>query len=189
VLPLAVQRLESSAWRQYPDQGKMLAEQLSTQVHTLLTGVRIVVPKHSYTLASGNSPLPITVHNSLPYPVRIRVQVATLNGLPGFTQRDANKKHTIGPNSTEPLQLNTTVQRPGQIKVQAQLLAPNGAPLGAPVPLTVHSTALGTIGIVITVVAGAVLAFALLVRLTRRVRRRRRQKAKTLAKAEPAPVS
>jgi hypothetical protein len=116
------------------------------------------------------------------------VQVTTVNGLTGFSQRDVNKKHTIAPHGTVPLQIAAKVQRRGAYRVQAQLLAPNGTPLGAAVPLTVHSTALGRIGIVITVVAGAVLAFALLVRVTRRVRRRRRQKAKALDQAEPATV-
>jgi hypothetical protein len=187
-LPLAVQRLESSAWRQDPDLGKMLAEQLSTQVHTVLTGVHIVVPKHSYTLASGNSPLPITVQNDLPYTVRVRVQVSTVNGLTGYTQLDDGKTYTIDPNSKAALRIASRVERPGRLQVQAQLLTPDGVALGSALGLTLHSTALGTIGIVITVVAGAVLAFALLVRLSRRVRRRRRQKAKALAKPEPATV-
>jgi hypothetical protein len=190
-LPLAVQRLESSAWQQYPEVGIALAEQLSTLVHTLVAGVYIVHLPHrtgSYTLASGKSPLPITVENDLPYAVQIRVHVTTLNGLTGFSQRDAGRTYTIDRDSKAPLSINAKVQRPGQFRVQAQLLASNGAPLGAAVPLSVRSTALGTIGIVITVVAGAVLAFALLVRVTRRVRRRRRQKAKALDQAEPATV-
>jgi len=190
-LPLAVQRLESSAWQVYPEIGRNLAAQLSTVGHTLLTGVHFVKPRsgsYTYTLASDNSPLPVTVQNDLPYTVQIQVRVSTVNGLTGFTQRDPGKSYSIDPNSKVPLKIAAEVRGPGRIALQAQVRTPDGSPLGDAVSLNVHSTALGVIGIVITVAAGAVLAIALLIRLYRRLRRRRRARLKAAARAEAAVV-
>lgn len=178
-LPLAVQRIESSAWRIDPAAGEQLAQRLADKVQRLLAGVYIVKPSTksgSYTLASDNSPLPITVENTLRYPVQVRVSVKTVNKLPGFTAKTTEAR-TIDPGSKLPLQVSTKMERRGRIQVQAQLIAPDGTPLGAPVGLSIRSTFLGTIGVVITVVAGAVLLFALLIRLFGRVRARRRRAA------------
>lgn len=174
-LPIAVQRTESAAWY---GQGasatlKSHAAQLVREIGNIKQGVRIVRPSSgSYTLASDNSPLPITVENDLNYAVRVRVRVATTNGLPGFTARETAQ--VIEAHSKRTVHVPTNVERSGRIQVQAELLTPDGILLGSPVPLNVHSTALGVIGIVITVVAGAVLLLALLIRLLRRLRARRR---------------
>ena len=77
-------------------------------MNTLLTGVHIVKPQTtngSYTLASGNSPLPITVQNDLRTTVQIEVHVSTVNGLTGFTQLDDDKVFTIDPTSKAPLRI------------------------------------------------------------------------------------
>ncbi|HEX3336935.1 MAG TPA: DUF6049 family protein [Jatrophihabitans sp.] len=178
-LPIAVQRVESSSWRTdahygNPAAGESFAQELDAIVHSISTGVHIVSPSSgTYTLASSNSKLPITVENDLDYTVNVRVQVTTVNGLPGFTAQDIGAQ-AIDPHSKRILHLPTQVERSGRIQVKAQLQTPDRHPLGAPVPLSVHSTALGVIGVVITIVAGVVLALALLVRLARRWRHRRR---------------
>lgn len=178
-LPIAVQRVESSSWRTdahygNPAAGEAFAQDLDAIVHSISTGVHIVLPSSgTYTLASSNSPLPITVENDLDYTVNVRVQVTTVNGLPGFTAKDIGAQ-AIDPHSKRTLHLPTQVVGPGRIQVQAQLQTPDRNPLGTPVVLSVHSTALGVVGVVITIVAGVVLALALLLRLARRFRHRRR---------------
>jgi hypothetical protein len=175
-LPVALQRAESSAWRskELGAIGSDYAQQLTAQIDTVTSGVRIVSPSSgSYTLASSSSPLPITVENDLSYPVRVRIKVRTVvNGLPGFSTKDIGTQ-LVDSKSKRTLHLPTTIDHSGRIKVEAILLTPNDVPLGAPVPLTVRSTALGVIGVIITIVAGVVLALALLVRLTRRLVKRR----------------
>lgn len=171
-LPTAVQRVESNYWRTNSSAGDEYALQLSRQVDAFTSGVRIVQPSTgTYTLASSNSPLPVTVENNLAVTVTVRVLVTSVNGAPGFTAADIGKQ-TIAPNTKVTLHIPTHVERTGRFRVQAVLLTPSGLTIGDPVLVSVHSTALGAIGVIITIVAAVVLILALLIRLVRRVRRR-----------------
>ncbi|HEU5265495.1 MAG TPA: DUF6049 family protein [Jatrophihabitans sp.] len=173
-LPLGVQRSVSTAWRTQRSAGVAAANQLSTTFSALLGGVKIVRPTSgSYTLGSSNSTLPITVQNELAYQVRVQVQVATVNDVPGFAYTDIGTQ-TIQARTKRTLHLPTEISRTGRIAIEAQLLTPDAQPIGANVQLTVHSTALGIVGVVITIVAGAVLIIALVLRFARRLRHRER---------------
>ena len=173
-LPAAVQRAESSGWAIDRAAGDAFAANLTTRIDQLESGVRIVRPTDgTYTLASNNSPLPVTVENDLDVTVTVQVRVVSANGLPGFSAR-AIPGERIPPKTKVTLHIPTHVERTGRFEVLAELLTPSGEVIGASVPLTVHSTALGLIGVVITVVAGGVLALALIVRFVRRIRRRNR---------------
>lgn len=193
-LPQAAERLRSAAWRRGaqikgggPSAGRALAARLAAQVTGLLTGVRIVRPSSgSYTLASSNSPLPITVENRLDYAVVVRLSVVTKNGLPGYTAKEAVGQR-IEPHSKSVIRIQSTVDRPGRIPVIAQLSAPDGTPLGRPIALFVRSTVLGAVGVGITIVAAAVLLLAVVVRLIRRLRARGTPAENGTAPA-PAPV-
>jgi Family of unknown function (DUF6049) len=191
-LRTGVQRLESSAWgtRGGSTPGEEFADGLTAQVDALTDGVRIIRPSSgSYTLASDNSPLPITVENDLDFAVRVEVSVVTENGLPGFTARATTQ--TVERKSKRTVRLPTSIARTGRIKVEATLLAPNGTPVGGPVPLTVRSTALGVVGVVITIGAGVVLVLALLIRLARRFGKRSaapRERVDPDAVAVPEPT-
>lgn len=186
-LPVAVQRTESSAWQAQPNAatGGDYTRLLSDKMDSITNGVHIVRPSSgAYTLGSSTSPIPITVNNQLAYPVTIRIQVTTVNGLPGFTAGDIGEQH-VDSNQKRTLNVPTKTDRSGRIKVQAVLLTPTNLPLGDPVQLTVRSTALGVIGVVITIGAGIVLVFALLLRLGRRLYKRR---AAVAVPDEPTPV-
>lgn len=174
-LPEEAQRAASSAWGRPGNAaaGARFAGRITTQLDGLTHGVVIITPSSgSYTLASDNSPLPITVENNLAYPVTVTVNVGAEGGLPGFSARPQTE--SVEAHSKRTLQVQTKIARPGRIRVQAALLAPDGTQLGSPVTMTVRSTALGVVGVVITIVAGAVLVLALLVRFARRLRHRRR---------------
>ncbi|MCU1656511.1 MAG: hypothetical protein JWO57_1167 [Pseudonocardiales bacterium] len=186
-LPTAVQRAESSAWRTDHATGDAFASRLNDAITSIESAVRIVKPSTgTYTLASSNSPLPITVENRLSVPVVVRIRVSAAGGLPGFTATDIGLQR-IEPGIKVPLHIPTHVERTGRFLVQAVLMTPSGEPVGAPVSLSVHSTALGTIGVIITVVAGAVLALALLIRFARRWRGR--QKVGAVAEVVDDPVA
>ena len=172
-LPAAVQRAESSGWRSDPAGGEAFAALLSHQLDALETGVQIIRPSTgTYTLASSNSPLPITVVNNLDVNVTVNIDVEPVNGLPGFSATEIQHQR-IPPKTRVTLHVPTSVERTGRFRVVATLLTPSGERIGTAVPLSVRSTALGLIGIVITVVAAVVLALALIVRLIRRLRQRR----------------
>jgi hypothetical protein len=173
-LPAEAQRVASSAWGRTGsrDAAAQFAGELTRQLDNLAHGVFIRASFGSYTLASDNSPLPITVENNLNYPVTVTVDVGTVGGLPGFSAK--SQTDTVEAHSKRTLHVVTNIARPGRIRVEATLFTPNGTALGTPVAMTVRSTALGVVGVVITIGAGAVLLLALLIRFGRRLRHRRR---------------
>jgi hypothetical protein len=192
-LPAAVQRAESAEWTLDRSAGDAFAASLTARIDQLESGVRIVRPTDgTYTLASNNSPLPVTVENDLAVTVTVQVRVVSANGLPGFSARPIAGER-IPPNTKVTLHIPTHVERTGRFQVQAELLTPSGDLVGSSVPLTVHSTALGLVGVVITVVAGGVLALALVVRFVRRYRGRNRSGpagpgGPPVSDAQPQPV-
>lgn len=185
-LPAAAQRAASAGWQADPDpavrqEGDQATTDLLHHIDSIESNVQIVKPSSgTYTLASSNSPLPLTIWNRFTVPVTVQIRVSTQNGLPGFTA-DTIAPQVIAPNVKKQMQIPTHVQRTGRFEVQAELLTPTREAVGDPVELSIRSTALGTIGVVITVVAGAILVLALLVRLVVRWRRRSRTQ-------RPAPV-
>lgn len=182
--PVAVQRTESSAWREAPALGSLYAEQLNKQIDAFESGVFIVKPSSgTYTLASDNSPLPVAITNRLNVSVQVRLRISTVNRVPGVTAKDIGIRQ-VAPQTTLNLHIPLDVQRTGRFQVQAELFTPADTALGQPVVLSIHSTALGTVGVVITVIAAAVLALALLVRIIRRIGKRGRPTPAD----EPEPV-
>lgn len=178
----ALQRVSSAAWRVDSPLGSQAlstaqSSELYKKLESLFAAVYIVKPSSgSYTLASSNSALPITIENDTSFPVRVSIDVHTTGGLPGFTA-DFVKSPVIAPRTKQILHIKTHVDRSGRIPVQAQLKTIDGAALGDPIDLSVHSTVLGAVGVVITIVAGAILAIALLLRLIRQWRTRRTRPA------------
>lgn len=190
-LPAGVQRAESSAWRSDPAGGAVFAGRLTSEINTLESGVQIgLAPNGRYTLASSNSPLPLTIVNNLDANVTVRVEVATKNGVPGFTAQPL-AAIVIPAKNNRHVKVPTHVERTGRFAVTVSLYTPTGhAAVGAPVDISVRSTGLGLIGVVITVAAGAVLLLALIVRVIRRWRRRGRPAppAGSTEHVEPQPV-
>jgi Family of unknown function (DUF6049) len=190
-LPESIQRAESSAWRNPANlaAGEKYATALSEQFNDLKTGVQIGGGR-SYTLASSNSPLPITISNALRFGVRVRVRVIPRN-TSGLTAQDVGVE-SIDAGQTKTIYVPTTTVRSGRFLVDVLLQTPNRQPLGPPVTMAVRSTALGPIGVIITIVSGAVLAIALLWRVVRRLRSRRARGAPpeaSLPVGTPEPVA
>ena len=172
--PLEEQRVGAAAWGRpgFSASAAAFGQGLLDRLDQLTHAIAIVAkPGSSYTLASDNSPFPLTVRNTLPWPVTVQADVQAAGGLPGF---DATPKTaTVGANQKASFKLATNVGRAGRIRVVASLSTPDGShQIGDSVELTVRSTALGAIGVIITVGAGAVLVLALLIRFGRRLRHR-----------------
>ena len=197
-LSRGLQRTESAAFlstssRSSAAIGARLADRLRRQVSTVLTEVHIVRPEpgkgaYNYTLASTNSPLPITIDNSSQYRAFVHITVATTGGLPGLTATDLDE--SIAPDSKQTFRVPAHVQRSGRIALTATLTTAGGDyVLGSRVQLSVHSTVFGTVGVVITVVAALVLLLALLLRYIRRIQRlRRKRRASSGDRPVPARV-
>ena len=173
-LPAGIQRSESAAWIDDPAGSVDIATRVQDKVAAVAGGVRLVVPTTgTYTLGSADSPLPITIDNTLDVQVQVRVRVSAVGNLPGFTADDIGVQK-ISPVGKLPLHIPVHVVRAGRIRVEVQLLTPDYVQIGSSLPLSVRSTALGEIGKIITFLAAGVLAVALLVRVIRRLRRSRR---------------
>jgi hypothetical protein len=187
-VPQAVQRSESSAWRDHPKQSSAIASTVRSRLDHLVHGVHLVRPSSgSYTFGSSDSPLPITIANTLDVPVNVRVSISTVGGVVGFTADDIGMRE-IDAHSKLPLHVPAHTDPVRRIKVQVQLLNQDGVPLGDPIVLSVRSTALGAVGKIITFAAAGLLAVALLLRLYRRWRRSRRQRgAPPMTGAEARP--
>jgi hypothetical protein len=173
-LPIALQRAESSEWSGTPSGSAALASSLRKRVAKILAGVHLIRPSRgTYTLGSADSPLPITIDNTLDVTVYARLHVSTVGGVLGFHAHDVGLQ-TVAPHTKLPVHIPVHVDRVGRIRVQVELATPAHQHLGTSVQLSVRSTALGQIGKIITFGAGAVLAAALVLRLLRRWHRRRR---------------
>ena len=174
-LPLEQQRMAAAAWGRpgFGEQAAAFGQRLLDRLEQLTHAIVIVArPGSSYTLASDNSPFPLTVRNTLPWPVTVQAEVRAKDGVRGF--QASAKTETIGANQKASFKLATKVERAGHISVVASLYTPEKVPqqIGDSVELTVRSTALGVVGVIITIGAGAVLALALLIRFGRRLRHR-----------------
>ncbi|MBN9619582.1 MAG: hypothetical protein J0H43_07605, partial [Actinobacteria bacterium] len=83
-LPAETQRIASAGWYGLGavSTGNALADQFTEQVATVPNEVYIVTPSSgTYTLASSNSPLPLTVENDSRYRVRVQIDVPPVYGL------------------------------------------------------------------------------------------------------------
>ncbi|HEY3738115.1 MAG TPA: hypothetical protein VGL26_11810 [Jatrophihabitans sp.] len=178
-VPDAVQRLASAQWQTSPSTLDTATGTVAGRIEALTDAIKLVVPTDgSYTLGSNDSPLPITIENTLDKTVQVRLTFQTVGDLPGFTASDIGIQ-TIPPRGRLPLHVPVHLDRVGRIKVQVVLTAPatttdgGSQQLGTPLVLSVRSTALGDIGEVIMWGAGGVLALAFVFRLYRRLRRGR----------------
>jgi hypothetical protein len=139
-----------------PDTRNGLAVQrlgsVGATVNDMFGAVTIVNPGGSYTMATEHSPLPLALHNGLPVPIRVRLQV---DAPPGMTVTDVGEQEL--PPGYLPLRVPTEVHFTQRVAVDVALRTPDGLQLGEPVRLSVHSNAYGQVLFAITLAAGAVL--------------------------------
>ena len=148
------------------------ASALRTAVGRLLDKVSLLAPADgTYSLASRDSPLPLTVQNDLPFAVSVQVDLSTPSTR--SIRLGDLAVQTLAPGRRTTLEVPTEVQQNGRFTVSALLRTPGGAALGETVRLQVRSTAYGTISLLITFGAGGLLGLLFLRRLVHFVRRRR----------------
>ncbi len=161
----------SSAFRVDPEVGEANLATVEATTAALRDGVTISSAGNSYTLASSTSPLVLTVQNSLPYNVPVRVQI-TGGGRVGLTVTDPGVQVIPAGRSLQ-VKIPAEVTRSGQFQVGAQLLAPDGTAWSDPVQLSVESSAYGAVTVIIIIIAGGVLLVMVVLRITQRLRNRR----------------
>nr|WP_279590961.1 DUF6049 family protein [Modestobacter marinus] len=176
----AIARAASAQLRGEPEVFQGVVTDLRDTVAGLREHVTLVSPADgTYTLASSDAPLVLTVRNDLPFAVDVRLDLQSRRNV-GLTTEDIGVQ-TLAPESLTTIEVPADVQQSGGFAVDAQLTTPAGGPLGEPVQLQVRSTAYGPITLAITLGAAALLALLFLRRAVRFVLRRRR--------GEPAPTA
>jgi hypothetical protein len=169
----AIARAASAEWRDDPDGFAASATDLQATIGELRDQVTLVAPVDgTYSLASSDSPLVLTVRNDLPFAVKVRLELAT-RGNVGITTDDIGVT-TLQPASRTPLQVPTHVRQSGGFAVTARLTTPGRGQLGDAVQIQVKSTAYGPITLGITIGAAVLLGLLFLRRGVRFVLQRRR---------------
>lgn len=132
--------------------------------------VGLIAPANgSYSLASQDAPLALTVFNNNPFPVQVTV---TLSPRESPELELGQVRQEIGPNARTQVEVPVSNERSGRFTVIATVATPTASPLGAPVQLQVQSTGYGPVALAITFVASALLALLFLRRSVRYWRRR-----------------
>jgi len=124
----------------------------------------------TYSLASADAPLVLTVVNNNPFPVQVTVALAP-RGAPGV--QTTNVVQELPAQGNTIISIPANVERSGSFTVIATVSTPAGSVLGAPVQLQVQSTVYGPVALAITFGAGALLALLFARRSVKYWRRRR----------------
>jgi hypothetical protein len=183
----ALARASSAAWRSDPAGFAAATADVRATVADLRDQVTLLAPAEgTYSLASDDAPLVLTVQNDLPFAVDVRLELRTRANV-GLSTEDVGVTR-LEPQSRTTVQVPTQVRQSGSFAVTATLTTPAGGPLGAPVQLQVRSTAYGTVTLAITLGAGVLLGLLFLRRLVRFLVARRRAATAAAQPAEPVAV-
>lgn len=167
----AASRASSLEWRGERTGFRASARELHATLTRLSDRVTLVAPADgTYSLASNDAPLVLTVRNDLPFAVRVLLRLSTPES--GLVFGDIGRQ-TLAPGQRTTLKVPTQLHRSGGFAVTASLTTPGGQALGDPVQIHVKSTAYGPIGLFITIGAAALLGLLFVRRLVRFVLRRR----------------
>ncbi len=181
----AVSRAASVAWRDEPAAFVQVATDLRATLAGLRQRVTLLAPADgTYSLASDDSPLVLTVQNDLPFAVRVLLDVRTRDNV-GLTIGDLGPQE-LAPGQRTTLEVPTELRQSGRFAVTAGLTTPNGGPLGDDVAIQVRSTAYGTISLSITIGAAVLLGLLFLRRGVLFLRRRGRAEEDVTPAAGPA---
>lgn len=168
----AIARTASVAWRSDPARFRLTASGLKANLESLRTRVTLLAPANgTYSLASSDAPLVLTVRNDLPFAVSVLLDLR-IRGNRGLSTDDIGAQ-TLPQGQRTTLQVPAHVRQSGSFAVTAALSTPSGGPLGERVEMQVKSTTYGSISLLITFGAAGLLGLLFLRRLVLFVLRRR----------------
>jgi len=167
-----------------PEAGQATVRDAAAAVSALAPTVGIVAPANgTYSLASADAPLVLTVFNNNPFPVEVTVRLAP-RGAPGVTT--TNVVEVLPAQTRTTIAVPANVQRSGSFTVIASVSTPAGSELGTPVQLRVQSTVYGPVALAITFGATALLVLLFARRSVKYWRARRRGLPESQAEASRA---
>ncbi|MPY97702.1 MAG: hypothetical protein GEU97_06805 [Actinophytocola sp.] len=145
---------------------KVAVADADNQLTDMLDEVSITEPDRTISLASGSSPIPVSIRNNLPVEITVRVTLSSTSGL----RPDDISDQKLAPESAVNLRVPAEALRAGRFTVNVSLSTPNGVPLGHPTRFQLASTEYGVVTVIVTAAAGG----ALLLLAGRRIHRRLR---------------
>ncbi|MPY77259.1 MAG: hypothetical protein GEV04_01950 [Actinophytocola sp.] len=159
-------RATSHALPNRPIVARAAVANAGTQLDDLLDGVSITEPDRTISLASGSSPIPVSIRNDLPVELTVRVTLSSTSGLRPTDISDQK----LAPESSVNLRIPAEALRAGRFTVDVSLSTPGGTALGSPARFQLASTEYGVVTVIVTAAAGG----ALLLLAGRRIHRRLR---------------
>ena len=164
-------RVTSASLRDNHTPADHILSTVDSSLRSIEAGVTVPTSGGSLTLASSSAPLRLTVRNSLPYDVRLRIVIGGGQRV-GLTTTDPGIQD-VPAGTSVPVTVRAHVARSGTFSITAQLMTVDGRRWGAPVTLQVNSRAYGALTLVLLIVAGSVLALMVVIRVVQRMRSRR----------------
>ncbi|MFF5985835.1 DUF6049 family protein [Prauserella flavalba] len=165
----AVLRATSTAWQSSSSLGAAAARAATAQLTALRRQVTVTTLSQSVSLASGSSPLPVTLSNSLPVAITVRIQLENNAGLRPAHMPDS----LLSANSKIPQYIPAEALRSGRFNLDVSLTTPGGTELGTPARLEFSSSELGVVTVVLTATAAGALVLLSGRRIYRRVKARK----------------
>ena len=159
-------RATSTAWRGDDDRAREWVDNVDAQIDGLLDLVTVTDPGRPLSLASGDSPIQVSMSNGLPVAIEVQINLNASAGL----RPEQYPVFTIPPGGGITRYIPAEVVRAGRFTVDARLSTPAGTPLGETARLELNSTTYGIITVAVTGTAGGLLVLLVIVRIIRRVR-------------------
>jgi hypothetical protein len=150
-LSTAIMAVESSAWRGSKARARR-ARGLLGRVSSYLAGQENsveIIGSQRITLGGLSGSLPVSISNSLPYPVKVRLRVTLPRG-GRITVTLPPGDIDLARDAVVTVRLHVHAATVGSTTIQLGLITPEGAPLPRrPVSLTVQATHFGTLALAI----------------------------------------
>ena len=171
-LDMGVDGLFSASLRPATAPGDAVLTTAEDSLTRIQSAVSIRTGAGSYTLASADSPLVLTVQNRLPFPVTVRVTVTS--GLAAGLKLELPPSIELSGKQSRSISIPSSVSRAGTFSVTVQLANPGATsrPWGEGQKIEIRSNAYGALTLILMISAGGVLFLMVGLRLVQRVRER-----------------
>jgi hypothetical protein len=166
-------RAASTAWREANASTPAATFNARQELNSLSGRVTVAAPPQTINLASGTSPLPVFVSNTLPVAMTVRIKLTNNTSLRPEDIQD----RVIPANGATNQYIPVEALRAGRFSVDVSLSTPAGTGLGTTARFQLTSNDYGTITILGTVAAAGALLLLSSRRIYRRIKESKAQRA------------
>ncbi len=161
----------STAWKS-DDQARAYLSTALTPYGVSAAAITISVAQH-VVMTSRDTQFPVTVSNTLGYPVKVRVVVTTSNA--NRLSVPASQLETIDAGESVTVNVSPKATANGSVDAVAHLVTEAGNEVGTPEAFVIEATETGKVAWVIVIASGAVLAAMTVLRIRQVARSPRRK--------------